>query len=345
MWFLTTSSLPTVVPVTINFMPSWWHQEYGVCYGERMFADPDYRVDVVREMRRLSYDRFADIGLGEADPEPKPVLDNLSNATIPAVFGCEVIFADDKFPANKPLPPERLEDIGVPADLRTEYPMREIIRQADYMARRFDCEVAPTWSTMGVQNIAVQVRGSELFLDYTVDPERADRLLDTALRMIVSSFDCFIAAGAEAEVFWNQNCTVPLVGPDTYRNRLLPYEQRLYEQAKQRGLGYAIHHCGLFDEYAAEYRRVPNVDVIDVGWGSDLRLVLDMFPEALVQYIVGHQFVKEADPSAIRERMGLLLDALGDDTERLRLSVPDLACGTPDENVRAIVDSLLPSAT
>ena len=32
-----------IVPLTINFLPSWWYGQYGISHGERIFRDPDFR--------------------------------------------------------------------------------------------------------------------------------------------------------------------------------------------------------------------------------------------------------------------------------------------------------------
>jgi uroporphyrinogen-III decarboxylase len=194
---------------------------------------------------------------------------------------------------------------------------------------------------MGIQNVAVRVRGTDFFLDYYAQPELARQLLDLARQLLVSSLDYFLAVGSQGGFFWNQNCTVPLSGPRLYEERLLPYEQELFAAAESRGLGYAIHHCGHFDRYASLYRRVKRLAWIEIGWGSDLRLALDTFPEARVQYIISHQFIKDGPAGAIRDTMRSLVDTAGPDVGRVSFNVADLEYGTPDEHVRAVVEGLL----
>jgi hypothetical protein len=80
---------------------------------------------------------------------------------------------------------------------------------------------------------------------------------------------------------------------------------------------------------------------IEIGWGSDLRLALDTFPEARVQYIISHQFIKDGPAGAIRDTMRSLVDTAGPDVGRVSFNVADLEYGTPDEHVRAVVEGLL----
>ena len=341
MWWVTTCSLPVRAPIGINFMPSWWYREYGIAYGERIFADPEYRARTQREMNRLAHERFGDVGLGTPDPPLVYGSDDLNNATMPAVLGCEVVYPEDQYAANLPLTEEQVEQLQVPEDITQVYPMCEIIRQARWVAEKQGQEVAPFWATMGIQNIAVRARSSAFFLDYYARPELADKLLSACLQIMLDSLDFFLTAGSDPGLFWNQNCTVPLVGPQTYEERLLPYERRLQQESAARGQEFAIHHCGDFDTYAPLYRRAGPVAMLDIGWGSDLRLALDTFPEARVSYIIGYQHVRDATPGEVRDSMRELLDTAGPDVDRISFNVADLEHGTPDENIRALVEGLL----
>ena len=303
MWWCSLSSLPVRAQVMFNFMPSWWARGYGIAFGERLFLDPEYRAQTLREMHRLAHDRFGDIGLGQADPAPVYTVDDLGNATLPAVFGCEVVFADDQYAANHPVDPEAADACEVPRDVTAAFPMCEIVSQARRMNERHGVDVRPCWATMGVLNAAVRTTGTELFADLAADPDRAHRLLRKTRDLMLASIDFFETVGTRPPVIWNQNCTVPLVGPATYQRELLAYDLDLYEAAVERGMVFSIHHCGDFDAYARLYRRVPAVDWIEIGWGSDLRLALDTFPETHIQVIIGHQHVMHGTPAQIRRTM------------------------------------------
>lgn len=339
MWWCTATTLPVAAPVIVNFMPSWWAREYGLALGERLFLDAEQRAQTAREMHRLAYDRFGEVGLGQGDPELVYFVDDLGNATLPAVFGCEVVFADDQYPANHPIGDE---EIAAPKDIAAAFPMREIISQARLLSERHGVDVRPAWGTMGVQNAAVRTVGDRLFADYYAAPDRARRLLGVMCDLMLASVDYFREVGSAPDVLWDQNCTVPLVGPATYERELLSYDVGLHDEAARRGMGFAIHHCGHFDDYAALYRRVPELAWVEIGWGSDLRLALDVFPEAHVQVILGHQHVMDGPASAVRGTMREMVETAGDDVGRLSFNVPDLEYGTPDEHVRAVVEGLLP---
>ena len=69
------------------------------------YFDAATRVANDVTMRRVLHERYGDIGLGEADPQPRPVAGSLHVAggfVIPALLGAEVRFSTDAAP--QPLP-------------------------------------------------------------------------------------------------------------------------------------------------------------------------------------------------------------------------------------------------
>ena len=295
MWWCGGSRLDLMAPVMFNFMPSWWHRHYGIDFGERMFADVEHRARTVREMNRLAYDRFGNIGVGEPDPGLSYGVDDLGNATMPAALGVEVVFYNDQYAEPRPLSEGQIEALVGPVDVTQLYPISEVIRQGRYVRERYGIDAKPVWNCHGVQNMCVQICGSGFFMDYYANPERARRLLGLARDLQRQSIDYFagqdafagvIVGGRKVEYFCGLNCTIPLSGPRIYEDWLLAYEHDAASQMARYGRAYAIHHCGNFDMYAQMYSRVDNIVWLEIGWGSDLRKALDAFPNAWIQYIV-----------------------------------------------------------
>ncbi|MHB1459568.1 MAG: uroporphyrinogen decarboxylase family protein [Armatimonadota bacterium] len=351
MWWASTSKLNLKAPVMFNFMHSWWHRHYGIDFGERMFTDVENRAHTVCEMNRLAFDRFGDIGLGESDSTPTYSFDDIGNATMAAAMGAEVVFYKDQYPEARPLAEDQVEALSEPEDITRLYPINEIIRQADYVRKQYGVDARAAWNCHGVQNMCVQICGSGFFLDYYANPDRARRLLDLARHLQRQSVDYFATQNAfgsvtvgkqKSDYFRGANCTIPLTGPNIYEDWLLEYEQQASAQMAEIGRKYAIHHCGKFDDYAELYKRVDNVVWLEIGWGSDLRRALDAFPNAWVQYTVDSGLLMNGTKENICQAISSLVDAAGPDISRVSLSVPDIEFGTPDENVKAVVDELLP---
>src|SRR5512136_653890 len=119
------------LPFELVFNPNWWHRTAGISFERPFYFDAAARVANDATMRRVLHERFGDIGLGEANPAPRPVAGSLHVAggfVIPALLGAEILFEPDAAPQPLPAPlsVEQLEHLEAP-DLRTAAPMRELI--------------------------------------------------------------------------------------------------------------------------------------------------------------------------------------------------------------------------
>ncbi|MBP3371364.1 MAG: hypothetical protein J6L88_02435, partial [Clostridia bacterium] len=160
--------------VDITFHPSWWHKHTGVEFDEKFFFDADYRLEADVKMRRKLFEYFGDFGIGEEDPKPRPILFSdliASGFLYSQMMGCEVIFKKDNAPqvvaAN--LSEDAVESLSVPN--LDENPLWQNVQgQIDRFLREFGY-VESAINLMGVKNIALDLRGEELFYDYFDDPE------------------------------------------------------------------------------------------------------------------------------------------------------------------------------
>ena len=90
------------LPFELVFNPNWWHRTAGISFERPFYFDAATRVANDVTMRRVLHQRFGDIGLGEADPQPRPVAGSLHVAggfVIPALLGAEIRFEPDDGPA------------------------------------------------------------------------------------------------------------------------------------------------------------------------------------------------------------------------------------------------------
>ena len=61
-------------PFDVTFHPSWWHKHAGIDFSQRFFDDPEYRIEADKAMRRCLFEKFGDFGLGEENPQDRPLL-------------------------------------------------------------------------------------------------------------------------------------------------------------------------------------------------------------------------------------------------------------------------------
>jgi hypothetical protein len=95
------STIDKVLPVEVVFHPSWWHENCGIEFNKEFFFDPSLRVECERMMEQYLYDRFGDIGLGEKNAVPRPVVGPVHLAAgfiTSMLLGCDVMFHKNASP-------------------------------------------------------------------------------------------------------------------------------------------------------------------------------------------------------------------------------------------------------
>lgn len=334
----------------VVFHPHWWHNNYGLDFDERFFHDPDVRVEAERRMRQMLHDRFGGIGMGEENARPRPVIGPVHNGlgyVIPALLGCEVQFFAESSPqvitAN--MNDDQIQALEVP-DIVNTSPMREIIRMMDILQTRYGylegdicCE--------GVQNVALYLRGNQLFADYYENPSIAHRVLKTVAETILevakyvrsrtgtTSVSCNrTLAFLQPAIHMTANCSVTMVSNKTYEEFVLPYDNYLAAELQP----YGIHYCGTdMDRLSEGFSKVKGCEFFDVGWGSDISSCREAFPKAWFNLRLSPVKLLTCSPEEVRADTENLLSQ-GKPLERASVCCVNMDYGTPDENVMAIYE-------
>jgi hypothetical protein len=164
--------------IDISFSPTWWYCNYGMSFGRvEDWQDPLIYTEREREQRRLLYERFGDVGLGEADPQPDPLVGfEYGHRFMSAFWGCEVVYFPDQWPHAVPFPDaaRRMQELKAP-DLETSKPAALVMRNAQTLEERYGCYRALINFGAPLNN-AVSVFGEEIFATCAADPELAERL-------------------------------------------------------------------------------------------------------------------------------------------------------------------------
>ncbi len=340
------------LPVEVVFHPSWWHRHYGITFDEAFFFDPAKRVESERAMRAALYARFGDLGLGEANARARPVIGpvHLAAGFLPsAVLGCAIRYFEDAPPE---VVPANLDDDGVRRltvpDLDTNPAFARLVAlmdslQADYGALEGDVN----WE--GVQNVAFSLRGSQLFADYYENPELARRLLDVVARTIASMAAYVrrragstsvavnrIVGAVDPRINLHSNCTVAMISARTYHQYLLEHDRYLARELWP----YGIHHCGTdMHKVRNEYAQVEGAEFFDVGWGSDVAACRLALPNAIFSLRLSPVRVATLSPAEVAADVEGLLRSSGP-LEQAAVCCINMDDKTPDENVRAIFDTV-----
>ncbi|HSJ56982.1 MAG TPA: uroporphyrinogen decarboxylase family protein, partial [Anaerolineae bacterium] len=293
--------------------------------------------------------RYGEMGLGEGDPQPRPIVGSLHVAggfVIPALLGAAIRFAPDAAPQPEPLgwSVSEVEALEKP-DWRAAWPMRQIIADMDALEAEHGYLVGDL-NTDGLLNAAYHLYGEQLYLDFYEAPERARRVLDILSELIVDvalyvrgrTGSCSIsvnrmAAHVDRRLFLHANCSVQMISPRSYRQMHLPVEQAMARRIEPFG----VHHCGdNAHRVAPAYAELP-LRYLEVGWGSDVAACRQALPEAFLNLRLSPVRMLQARPDEIAADVEALLLAAGP-LEQVGVCCINMDHGTPDDNLWAMFD-------
>jgi uroporphyrinogen-III decarboxylase len=342
------------LPLELVFNPNWWHQTAGISFDREFYLDVEARIANDLTMRRVLHERYGQMGLGEADPQPRPIIGSAHVAggfVIPALLGAEIQFAPDAAPQPlalelSPADVERLE----PPDWRNLWPMNVLLSQMDELQARFGYVVGDV-NTDGVLNAAYHLYGQAMFVDFYEAPQRLSRLLEMIAELIGDVARAFqqrtgtysvsvnrMAAHLAPSPFLHANCSVQMISPKSYRDLQYPVELRLAQRLQPFG----VHHCGSnLHRIAPEYARLPAA-YFEVGWGSDVAQSRAALPDAFLNLRLSPVRMLQSSPAEIAADTEGLLQAAADtgSLARTGLCCINLDAGTPDDNLFAMYEVL-----
>jgi uroporphyrinogen-III decarboxylase len=337
----------TFLPIELVFNPNWWHKTAGLSFDESFYLDPRARIQNDLTMRRVLHQRFGDLGLGEANPKPRPVIGSpyvAGGFVIPALLGAKILFTPDAAPQPYPLnfSAADIEAFEIP-DFRQTWPLRELITQMDALEAEYGYLVGDL-NTDGLLNAAYHLYGADMFADFYSAPQRVTRLLEQIAGLIadVAAYirqrtgSCSISVNRMVErvnpgLFLHANCSVPMISPRSYRAMQLPIEKQLAVRLQPFG----IHHCGgNLERYASAYAELP-LDFIDVGWGSDVAACRQALPRTFFNLRLSPVRMLNCTPQEIASDTESLLSTAGP-LELAGVCCINMDDGTPDENLFAM---------
>lgn len=329
------------IPLGVGFYPDWWKENYGLLTAVRDFYyDPIYRAETYGKMNKLLYERFGDVGLGKADDSPVPRL-SFGMVMLPAVLGCEIVYEEGALPWAMPqnLSKDECDRLKKP-DLAQAEPMADVLQQIETLKSKYG-RVIGDINTTGVQNLALKLRGDELYIDYFEDPEFAHRLLKFCTECVAELWELVypitgmgamdVTPMCDPSIYCIPNCTVEQISGDTYEEFNLPYDQELAERCQPFG----IHHCGNLDPVAEAYAKVPNLVFVEAGFGTDFAAARRILgPEVAFNARISPVLMKNGTPEEVAATVKDTIDQ-GAPLHNYSIDTVGLTNGVPDENVRA----------
>jgi len=327
------------IPLGVGFYPDWWYQNYGISFNRTYYYDAEYRVESQAKMQKILYDRFGDVGLGNPDPAPKPLI-TFGMVMLPAIFGCDIVYKDEALPWAMPLnlSKEECDKLTVP-DLMKASPMKEVLEQISHLKSKYG-HVVGDINTTGVQNLALKLRGDELYIDMYEDPEFSHRLLNFCAQCMIALWKLIspitgtgavdVTPMCDPSIYCVANCTVEQISGATYEEFGLPYDNILAEACHPFG----IHHCGSLDAVVEYYAKVKHLVFVEAGFGTDFaasRKILG--PDVAFNARISPVLMKNGSAQEVEAAVKDAIDQ-GAPLKNFSVDTVGLTNGVPDDNVR-----------
>lgn len=279
--------------VSLGFTPNWFRSRLGIDFSEPWHRDPLYRYETLTQMKELLHDlfptvptftpRYIDRIYGGKKIEPTCATISGINGimTIPAVYGIPIVYSSAGWPdarAGVHIPKEELATL-LPFNLDQNPVVQDIFRQMSM--------IEETWGPIygylnyqGILNIALKVRGNEIFLDLFDDPAFVKGFFHH-IAGTIEALSKRIQARQRASGFYvnllsMSNCVMNMVSPEQYGEFVLPLDLYLSTQYERFG----IHTCNWdATPYLEQLRKIERMGYLDTGIMADLSLIKQMFPD------------------------------------------------------------------
>lgn len=331
----------------ITFHPSWWHKYAGVDFTQDFFDEPEYRMECDLKMKKTLYEHFGEFGLGEKNPEKRPILgtDFLAAGYLYSeIMGCGIRYEPDNSPQVICMNLDEDEIAEVKAPNLDESPVwKRTQKQIDYLLEKYG-RVESHVNLMGIQNIAMDIMGQDVLLAYYTAPDEVRALMQEITNLSIeighrfSSLSKNISGGVTAIVqqdvpgnYLTSNCSVEMVSNEIYEEFLLNYDQQLADAFPNFG----IHHCGKSMEHVVEgYSKIKQLKFAEVGAFSDIRRVREVLPNVFLNARYSPVRLAKASEDEVMQEVRDLYIGGNNPAGQISISCVGLDSNIPDEQVR-----------
>lgn len=285
---LLWTSLPEapVVRVVPGFTPQWYRERLGVDFSERWHVSPESRYADLARMRAYLLDLFPTTPVCKAvEPEEeRACCATLSGVygilPIPLLYGRKPRYAANNWPDMDSGQRLTKEEIGAlpPVDLDNHPAAQAYFEQMETIRRRWGT-VAGHPNVQGALNVALKLRGPDIFVDMVEDPPFVHFFLQHITQTILQFTQRVQAkqreSGFVAEHMVSSNCVVNMISPAMYRTFVLPCDRQLAESFALFG----IHTCNWNSTpYLEAMASLPDMQYLDMGLSTDLPRAAALFP-------------------------------------------------------------------
>jgi hypothetical protein len=281
------------IPVEIVFSPQWWYKHSGITFDRDFFFDPDKRVQQERKMEQVLYDKFGKYGMGSDKDRYIPQIGAVHLAAgffVSQMLGCEVRYNQDAPPQVLPLEIDNISEFDCSKAFESEA-WKNLEELAEALKQKYGFVKGDiNWG--GILNIALDLRGQQLFMDMFDKPDDVHIFFDKIYE-VIDEFTRRIEAMTgttsisvnrtvrhlKKPVFLHSECSHTMISVEDYEKFLMPYD--IQWSLKKDAFG--IHYCGSDPHrFAESFTKIPELFFLDVGWGGDIGLLRKYLPDTFL---------------------------------------------------------------
>jgi hypothetical protein len=254
---------------------------------------------------------------------------------VPSLYGLPIAYAADNWPdaeGGAHLSKEALSDLA-PIDLDAAPTLQSLERQMDRIEARWGA-VHGYLNYQGVLNVAMKLRGSEIFMDMVDDPPFAralfNHIADTIRRVSQRIQARQRKSGFGIDLLSMSNCVINMVSPDLYRELLLPLDLDL----SKRYARFGIHTCNWdATPYFDALSDIDDLGYLDTGMQADLPRMRRRFPNTRRAVMYSPVRLEQAS----RDELRADIERLNRELAPCDLVMADVENTTDDERVRELL--------
>lgn len=208
-----------------------------------------------------------------------------------------------------------------------------------------DKGLAAPWAQGAFNSVSFYRKLDDLILDPYINPDFYKKMMAYFSGRMLEVIGQFAKAGADIICCGGNVANSTMVGPNHFRDYILPYEAKFTKKAKDYGLFYLYHNCGDAKALLDYYSKI-NMNIYE-------SLTPPPYGDTLLEDAIG-KFDKNITLCGNIDQIGLLRNASLEKIREVIRSVLDLAkqrgnfilattdyiCeGTPYENIRAFAEA------
>ncbi|MFA5045199.1 MAG: uroporphyrinogen decarboxylase family protein [Paludibacter sp.] len=310
----------SILPVDIILLPEWWNKNEKLTFDRDFFYHPLRRVEVEQQKEKVLYERWGKYGLGQHRKEARPEIGAVHLAAgylLSEMLGCEVNYSESH-PPQVLAAHKELENVSVEQAFQSDA-FKNVLKLAESLKSKYG-HVTGDINWGGILNIAMDLRGENIFLDMMMTPDETKEYF-TSIAAVIEKFTSYLQTETgttsvsvnrgvrhlQKPVLLHSECSHTMISAEDYEEFLLPYDI-----AWSRNRPYGIHYCGPDPHrMAVSFAKIPHLDFLDVGWGGDVKILREHLPDTFLNIRLSPVELAKQSNNEIRETIIRLVHESG----------------------------------